>query len=140
VADGARVAFGGGPVLEETGGWFFAPTVLDDVPPDSVVATEEIFGPIVAVIPFDTEEQAIALANATSYGLAASLWTDDIDAAHRISRLLKAGTVSINCYSEGDVTTPFGGYRQSGFGGRDKGLDSLEQYCQTKTTWLRVRW
>jgi gamma-glutamyl-gamma-aminobutyraldehyde dehydrogenase len=140
VADGARVAFGGSRMLAGSGGWYFAPTVLDDVPADSAVATEEIFGPIVAVIPFDTEEQAVALANATSYGLAASLWTDDLDAAHRISRLLKAGTVSINCYSEGDVTTPFGGYRQSGFGGRDKGLESLEQYAQVKTTWLKVRW
>ena len=140
VADGARVAFGGERVLAETGGWYFAPTVLDDVPVDSPVATEEIFGPVVAVIPFDTEEEAVALANATSYGLAASLWTDDLDAAHRISRLLRAGTVSINCYSEGDVTTPFGGYRQSGFGGRDKGLESLEQYAQVKTTWLKVRW
>ncbi len=140
VADGARIACGGGPVLEQTGGWFFAPTVLDDVPPESPAAVEEIFGPVVAVIPFDTEEQAIALANDTSYGLAASLWTDDVDAAHRISRLLKAGTVSINCYSEGDVTTPFGGWRQSGFGGRDKGLESLEQYAEVKTTWLKVRW
>jgi 4-(gamma-glutamylamino)butanal dehydrogenase len=140
VADGARVVVGGGVVLEDSGGWYFAPTVLDEVPADSPVATEEIFGPVVAVIPFDTEEEAVALANATSYGLAASLWTDDLDAAHRISRLLKAGTVSINCYSEGDVTTPFGGYRQSGFGGRDKGLESLEQYSEVKTTWLRVRW
>jgi 4-(gamma-glutamylamino)butanal dehydrogenase len=140
VADGARVACGGGRVLEDTGGWYFAPTVLDDVPPDCAAATEEIFGPVVVVIPFDTEEQAIALANATSYGLAASLWTDDVDAAHRIPRLLRAGTVSVNCYSEGDVTTPFGGWRQSGFGGRDKGLESLEQYCEVKTTWLRVRW
>jgi gamma-glutamyl-gamma-aminobutyraldehyde dehydrogenase len=140
VADGARVAFGGERVLVGTGGWYYAPTVLDDVPAGSPVATEEIFGPIVAVIPFDTEEEAIALANATSYGLAASLWTDDIDAAHRVSRLLKAGTVSINCYSEGDVTTPFGGFRQSGFGGRDKGLESLEQYSECKTTWLKVRW
>ncbi len=140
VADGARVAQGGTRVLADTGGWYFAPTVLDDVPADSPVAREEIFGPIVAVIPFDTEEQAIALANATDYGLAASLWTDDVDAAARVSRLLKAGTVSINCYSEGDLSTPFGGYRQSGFGGRDKGLESLDQYCQLKTTWQRVRW
>lgn len=140
VADGARLAHGGGRVLTETGGWFFAPTILDSVPSESSVATDEIFGPIVAVIPFDSEEEAIALANDTSYGLAASLWTDDLDAAHRVSRLLKAGTVSINCYSEGDVTTPFGGYRQSGFGGRDKGLDSLEQYSEVKTTWLKVRW
>ncbi len=140
VADGARLAIGGGPVLEETGGWYFAPTVLDDVPPGSVVATEEIFGPIVAVIPFDTEDEAVALANATTYGLAASVWSDDIDAAHRVARLIRAGTVSINCYAEGDITTPFGGYRQSGFGGRDKGLEAFDQYTETKTTWLRVRW
>lgn len=139
-ADGARVAYGGQRVLVGSGGGYFGPTVLDEVPVDSPVATEEIFGPIVAVIPFDTEEEAISLANASAYGLAASLWTDDLDAAHRVSRLLRAGTVSINCYSEGDVTTPFGGYRQSGFGGRDKGLDCLEQYSETKTTWLRVRW
>lgn len=140
VADGARVAHGGMRLLADTGGWYFAPTVLDGVPPDSAVAREEIFGPIVAVIPVDSEEQAIALANATDYGLAASVWTDDVDAAVRVARLLKAGTVSVNCYSEGDVTTSFGGYRQSGFGGRDKGLESLDQYCQLKTTWQRVRW
>jgi 4-(gamma-glutamylamino)butanal dehydrogenase len=140
LVDGARVALGGTRVLTETGGWYFAPTILDDVPPDSPVAREEIFGPVLAVIPFDSEEEAVALANATDYGLAACLWTDDLDAAARVARLLKAGTVSINCYSEGDVTTPFGGYRQSGFGGRDKGLESLDQYCQHKTIWQRVRW
>jgi gamma-glutamyl-gamma-aminobutyraldehyde dehydrogenase len=140
VADGATVTIGGGRTLTETGGWYFEPTILDGIPADSVVAREEIFGPVVAVIPFDSEEEAINLANASSYGLASSLWTDDLDAAHRVSRRLRAGTVSINCYSEGDITTPFGGYKQSGFGGRDKGLDSLDQYCETKTTWLRVRW
>ena len=140
VVDGARVAIGGGRTLTQTGGWYFEPTVLDGVPVDSVVAREEIFGPVVAVIPFDSEEEAINIANASSYGLASSLWSDDIDAAHRVARRLKAGTVSINCYSEGDYTTPFGGYKQSGFGGRDKGIDALDQYCETKTTWLRVRW
>jgi gamma-glutamyl-gamma-aminobutyraldehyde dehydrogenase len=140
VADGAVVATGGRRVLEETGGWYVEPTVLDGVPVDSAVAREEIFGPVLSVIPFDTEEEAVALANDSDYGLAASLWTDDVDAAHRVARLLKAGTVSINCYSEGDVTAPFGGWKQSGFGGRDKGLEAMEQYCQTKTTWLKVRW
>ena len=140
IADGAVVATGGQRVLEETGGWYVEPTVLDLVPVDSAVAREEIFGPVLSVIPFDTEEEAVALANDSDYGLAASLWTDDVDAAHRVSRLLKAGTVSINCYSEGDVTAPFGGWKQSGFGGRDKGLEAMEQYCQTKTTWLKVRW
>ena len=140
MADGATIAHGGEPVLADTGGWYFAPTVLDGVPADSPVAQEEIFGPVVAVIPFDTEEEAITLANATPYGLAASVWTDDVDAAVRVSQRVRAGTVSINCYSEGEISTPFGGYRQSGFGGRDKGLESLDQYCQLKTTWQRVRW
>ena len=110
------------------------------MPVDSAVAREEIFGPVLSVIPFATEQEAVTLANDSDYGLAASLWTDDVDAAHRVSRLLKAGTVSINCYSEGDVSAPFGGWKQSGFGGRDKGIEAMEQYCQTKTTWLKVRW
>ncbi|MCE1768171.1 aldehyde dehydrogenase family protein, partial [Enterobacter hormaechei] len=86
---------------------------------------------------FDTEEEAIQLANDSQYGLAASLYTADIRRAHRVSRQLKAGTVSVNCFSEGNIATPFGGYKQSGFGGRDNGLEAFDQYLQTKTVWFQ---
>ncbi len=137
--DGATVASGGRRILEETGGWFVQPTVLDDVRPDMAVAREEIFGPVVSVISFGSEEEAIALANDTDYGLAASVFTNDLDRAHRMARAVRAGTVSVNCYSEGDVTTPFGGYKTSGFGGRDKGLEALDQYSELKTIWFQFK-
>lgn len=103
------------------------------------IARDEIFGPVLSVIAFDSEEEAVELANDTSYGLAASLWTSNIDAAHRIGRAVKAGTVSVNCYSEGDITTPFGGYKQSGFGGRDKSVYAVDQYLELKTLWIARR-
>ena len=103
------------------------------------IARDEIFGPVISTIPFDAEDEAIALANDTSYGLAASVWTKDIDQALRVARGIKAGTVSVNCYSEGDISTPFGGYKESGFGGRDKGLEALDQYTEQKTIWIAVR-
>ena len=136
---GARVAFGGRRILTETGGWFVQPTVLDDVTPNMAVAREEIFGPVVSMMPFSTEEEAIALANDTDYGLAASVFTHDLDRAHRMARAIRAGTVAVNCYSEGDITTPFGGYKTSGFGGRDKGIEALDQYSELKTIWFALR-
>jgi len=135
---GASVAYGGQRALEETGGWYLTPTVLDNVTPDMAVAREEIFGPVTSVITFDTEEQAIAIANDSTYGLAASLFTRDLDQAHRMARAVRAGTVAVNCYSEGDIGTPFGGYNQSGFGGRDKGLEALDQYSEKKTIWISL--
>jgi gamma-glutamyl-gamma-aminobutyraldehyde dehydrogenase len=138
-AAGARVAAGGNRVLQETGGYFVAPTIFDGVRNDMQIAREEIFGPVLSAIPFDTEEEAIALANATSYGLAASLWTTDLDTAFRVGRAIRAGTVSVNSYSEGDITTPFGGYKESGFGGRDKGLEAFDQYTEKKTLWITLR-
>ena len=136
---GATVAFGGRRILEETGGWFVQPTILDDVTPDMAVAREEIFGPVVSMITFADEDEAIALANDTDYGLAASVFTHDLDRAHRMARAVRAGTVSVNCYSEGDITTPFGGYKTSGFGGRDKGIEALDQYSELKTIWFALR-
>jgi len=103
------------------------------------IAREEIFGPILSTIPFDDEAEGIRLANETSYGLAASIYTTDLDAAFRVSRALRAGTVGVNAYSEGDITTPFGGYKQSGFGGRDKGLEAFDQYTEKKTIWVTLR-
>ncbi len=137
--EGARVVAGGGRILEETGGYFVAPTILDDVRNTMTVAREEIFGPVIATIPVDGEKEAVALANQTSYGLAASVYTTDLDTAIRVARSLRAGTVGVNAYSEGDITTPFGGYKESGFGGRDKGLEAFEQYTQKKTIWFTLR-
>jgi 4-(gamma-glutamylamino)butanal dehydrogenase len=135
---GATIASGGERVLEESGGWFVQPTVIDDVSPEMPVARDEIFGPVVSVVAFDDEAEALAIANDTSYGLAASVFTHDLDAAHRLARGIRAGTVTVNCYGEGDVTTPFGGYKQSGFGGRDNGLEAFDQYTELKTTWIAL--
>jgi 4-(gamma-glutamylamino)butanal dehydrogenase len=136
---GATVAYGGERTLESTGGWFLTPTVMADVTPDMAVAREEIFGPVTSVISFDTEDEAIAIANDSTYGLAASLFTRDLDQAHRMARAVRAGTVAVNCYSEGDVGNPFGGYKQSGFGGRDMGLEALDQYSEKKTIWFSLK-
>lgn len=138
-ADGARVATGGTRILEETGGYYTGITVLDDVTPQMSVAREEIFGPVVSVLAFDDEEEALRIANDTPYGLAATVWSKDIDVALRAARAVRAGTVGVNGYSEGSIGTPFGGYKTSGFGGRDKGLEALEQYTELKTIWITLR-
>ena len=138
-ADGATVVTGGRRLLEETGGWYTGATVLSDVGPGMSVAREEIFGPVVSVLSFEDVSEALSLANDTTYGLAATVWSRDIDVALRTARGIRAGTVAVNGYSEGDITTPFGGYRQSGFGGRDNGLEALEQYTETKTIWITLR-
>jgi 4-(gamma-glutamylamino)butanal dehydrogenase len=136
--EGATIATGGGRVLEESGGYFVAPTIFTGVRNTMRIAREEIFGPVLATMTFDSEEEGIRLANETPYGLAASVYTRDLDAAIRVARAIRAGTVGINAYSEGDITTPFGGYKQSGFGGRDKGLEALEQYTEKKTIWFSL--
>lgn len=136
--DKATIALGGTRVLEETGGWYVGATIIDDVKPNMSVAREEIFGPVVSILGFDTEEEALALANDTEYGLAATVWSGNIDVALRMARGVRAGTVAVNGYAEGDITTPFGGYGMSGFGGRDKGLEALDQYTETKTIWVTL--
>lgn len=137
-SEGAQLVLGGRRVLEETGGYFIEPTIFDKVSNDMKIAREEIFGPVLSVITFTSEEQAISIANDTNYGLAASVYTQDVNAVHRISRALKAGTVSVNCFSEGDMTTPFGGFKESGFFGRDKSIWAHEQYTQLKTVWMQL--
>jgi gamma-glutamyl-gamma-aminobutyraldehyde dehydrogenase len=138
-AEGAEVVAGGSRILEGSGGYFVAPTIFGGVNNDMTIAREEIFGPVLSTIPFDTEEEGIRLANETSYGLAAAVYTTNLDAAFRVARALRAGTVGVNAYSEGDITTPFGGYKQSGFGGRDKGLEAFDQYTEKKTIWVTLR-
>ena len=137
--EGARVVTGGERILEETGGWFVPPTIFDNVRNDMTIAREEIFGPVLSVIEFDTEAEAVAIANDTPYGLAASLYTEDLNVAHRVARELRAGVVGVNAYSEGDMTTPFGGYKLSGFGGHDKSVHAHDQYTETKTIWIQLR-
>lgn len=134
--EGANLVFGGRQVRVETGGWFVEPTLFDGVTPEMRIASEEVFGPVLAVTSFDQPDEAIELANNTSYGLAASVFTSDVRTAHLASRRIKAGTVTVNCYGEGDITTPFGGYKLSGFGGRDNGLAAHDQYTELKTTWI----
>ncbi len=135
--EGAELILGGNRVLVESGGYFVEPTIFDKVNNDMKIAQEEIFGPVLATIVFDSEEEAIALANDTTYGLAASLYTDNVNVAHRVARAIKAGTISVNCYSEGDMTTPFGGFKQSGFGGRDNAIHAHDQYTEIKTIWMQ---
>ena len=137
-SEGAQLVLGGRRVLKETGGYFIEPTIFDKVNNDMKIAREEIFGPVLSVITFTSEDQAISIANDSNYGLAASVYTQDVNSAFRISRALKAGTVSVNCFSEGDMTTPFGGYKESGFFGRDKSIWAHEQYTQLKTIWMQL--
>lgn len=137
LAEGARLLTGGSRTLTDTGGSFLEPTVFDQVDPGMRLAREEIFGPVLSVLTFDDLDEAVRLANATEYGLAAGLWTSDLSLAHRVSRALKAGTVWVNCYEEGDLTVPFGGMKQSG-NGRDKSAHALEKYTELKTTWIQL--
>lgn len=136
--EGARLVLGGKSLLHDTGGFFMEPTIFDGVRSDMRIAREEIFGPVLSILTFEEEAEAVAIANDTNYGLAASVYTDDLNTAHRISRALKAGTVGVNCYSEGDITTPFGGYKESGFGGRDRSLLAHDQYSEIKTIWMQM--
>ncbi len=135
--EGARTVTGGTRAREASGGFYVEPTLFDRVDNTMTIAREEIFGPVMSVIRFKTEADAIALANASSYGLQASVWSDNVNRAHRVASALRAGTVHVNQYDEDDITVPFGGYKQSG-NGRDKSLHALEKYTELKTTWLRI--
>jgi len=139
-ADGARVLCGGDPVRLDgrcADGWFLAPTVLEGLPNDAATNQQEIFGPVVSLIPFEDEEEAIALANATEYGLAASLWTTNLDRAHRVAARLETGIVWINCWLQRDLRTPFGGVKHSGVG-REGGVEALRFFTEPKNVCIRL--
>lgn len=134
--EGARLVVGGDrPQIGDGKGYFFNPTIFDEVSNTMTIAQEEIFGPVLATIPVKDLDDAVRQANATIYGLAAAVWTKDIKKAHRVARGLKAGTVWINTYNIYDVASPFGGYKQSGFG-RELGVHALEHYTQVKSVWV----
>lgn len=136
-SEGAALLTGGNRVREETGGYFIPPTVFDGVRNDMTIAQEEIFGPVLAVITCADTDEAVRLANDTVYGLAAGVWTRDITKAHKVARALRAGFVYVNSFDQSDMSTPFGGYKQSGFG-RDKSIHAIDKYCELKTTWIEL--
>ena len=136
--EGASVEVGGNITMKDTGGCYFEPTIFTNVNNKMRVAQEEIFGPVLTTLTFSTFEEAISIANDSQYGLAAGVWTKDINKAIKASREIRAGTVYINNYEEGmDSTIPLGGYKQSGIG-RDSGYQALDNYLQVKSTWAKI--
>lgn len=137
-AEGARTLAGGGKTAGRAG-TFIDPTIFDEVTPGMTIAREEIFGPVLGVVPVSGLEEALSIARDTDYGLHASVFTKDIDKALWLAKRIPAGTVSVNAFSEGNVTTPFGGYKRSGSLARDNGAEAMDQYQQTKTIWIALR-
>lgn len=136
--EGASVLCGGGASpVSDSGGYFVEPTIFGGVEHSMRIAQEEIFGPVLSVIEFQDEEDLLAKANGTPYGLAAGIWTSDLSRAHRLARSLQAGTVWVNCYNVFDLASPFGGYKISGIG-KELGRHSLELYSQTKSVWIKI--
>ncbi|GAA4164854.1 aldehyde dehydrogenase [Shinella granuli] len=136
LSEGAKLRTGGKRVFAETGGFYMKPTVFD-VTPDMTLAREEVFGPILSVIPFDSEDEALRIANGTDYGLASAVWTANLSRAHRMVRGIRAGVVHVNTYGGADNTVPLGGVRQSG-NGHDKSLHALDKYLDLKTAWIQL--
>ncbi|GIN40455.1 MULTISPECIES: aldehyde dehydrogenase family protein [Heyndrickxia] len=136
INEGAELLTGGGKPREE--GYFVEPTIFADVNDEMTIAKEEIFGPVIAALPFDDLDEVINRANNSEYGLAAGLWTRDVANAHYIANKLRAGTVWVNCYNVFDAASPFGGYKQSGIG-REMGSYALNNYTEVKSVWLSLK-
>lgn len=137
VSEGADLRLGGKRFEVESGGYFIEPTLFDKVDSKMKIAREEIFGPVLATISVKDEDEAIKVGNDTIYGLAAGVWTSDINRAFKVSQSLRAGVVWVNCFDHGDISSPFGGFKQSG-SGRDKSLHAMEKYTDIKATWINL--
>lgn len=133
--EGAQVITGMEEINPVNGGCYIVPTILDGLKPNDTLAQEEIFGPVLVVLTFETIDEAISIANNSKYGLAASIWTNDLNEAYKVSRLLEVGLVHINSYGEDDMSVPFGGVKQSGLG-KDRSLYAFDEYSNTKTVWM----
>jgi acyl-CoA reductase-like NAD-dependent aldehyde dehydrogenase len=133
--EGAELLFGGGQVLHESGGYYHEPTIFAGVSNDMRIAQEEIFGPVLSVLTFSSAEQAVEIANDSIYGLAGAVWSNNINTAHKVAAAVRVGTMGINNYFGGDITVPFGGFKQSG-NGRDKSMHAFNDYTELKTTWI----
>jgi gamma-glutamyl-gamma-aminobutyraldehyde dehydrogenase len=134
--EGGNIVTGGQRILENTGGYYMAPTVVTDVTRDATIAQKEVFGPVLAVTAFDTDAEAISLANSTIYGLAGAVWTSNLSRAHAMVRAVKTGVMHVNTYGGADGTVPLGGVGQSG-NGHDKSLHALDKYVNLKTAWIK---
>jgi len=135
--EGSQIAIGGNQILKNTGGYYMEPTVVTNVKPNSTLFKEEVFGPVLAVSRFKTEEEAVTLANGTEFGLSAGIWTSNLAKAHKMVSKVKAGVVNVNTYGGADVTVPLSGVKQSG-NGSDKSLHALDKYINLKTAWIQL--
>jgi len=133
--EGAELVFGGDRVLEQSGGYYHEPSIFTSVNNDMQIAREEIFGPVLSVLTFTDEEEAVSIANDSIYGLAGAVWSNNINTAHKVAAAVRVGTMGINNYFGGDITVPFGGFKQSG-NGRDKSMHAFNDYTELKTTWI----
>ncbi len=137
LSEGNSIALGGSRILKESGGYYMEPTIVTDVKPKDRIAQQEIFGPVLSVQPFSTEEEATELANSTDFGLAAGVWTSNLGRAHRMVAGVRSGVIHVNTYGGADNTVPLGGVKQSG-NGHDKSLHALNKYVDLKTAWIKL--